>query len=319
MKATKTPVAFFTYNRPLHTDRSLEALLRCSRLDECRLFIYCDGPKDPDQADAVAASRRVVHKWAQELEAEVTERPANLGLARSIVSGVTELCQKYGRVIVLEDDLVVAPDFIDFMLQGLDRYHDADKVLQVSGSMLAELESSETDACFLPLTTTWGWATWERAWRIFDWTASGALNDLADPNRRTLFDLGGGGIYSQMLKDRLAGRNDSWGILWWYAVFQAEGLVLYPRKSLVMNCGFDGSGVHCGQGPGFGQAMVELDQATRLPRPIRFPKEVSGDEEAFQRLKDTMAGCVDQTPLPKSTTLSHVYKSIRRWGRFLKQ
>jgi hypothetical protein len=291
MDSSKTPIALFTFNRPEHTHRILSAVARCGRIDECRLFIYCDGPRNQAQSGSVQALRSVVRQWAPRLSAEVVERSHNLGLARSIVTGVTELTQQYGRVIVIEDDLVISPDFFDFMLQALDRYQDDAQIYQISGYMFPVSHPSRPDAFFLPLTTTWGWATWARAWSIFDWNATGWSKRFADPDARRRFDLDTDSrCYSTMLEQRLAGQNDSWGILWWYAVFNAGGLVLHPRLSLVWNGGFDGSGVHCEKATDPRQPLLEEFAHVRLPKPLVLPTRVSVDVEAFNRVKGFFQG-----------------------------
>lgn len=241
----KIPIALFTYNRPHHTRQALESLSKCTRFDECSLFIYCDGPKQPDQIKNVIASQQVVQSFAETMDTEIIIQEKNIGLAHSIVSGVTDLCKRFGRVIVVEDDLVVHPSFIDYMLQALDRYQDDEKVYQISGFMFPVDTTKDNDSFFLPFITTWGWATWDRAWRKFDWNAPGYQKMLSDKNMRKRFDLDGNYPYCNMLIDRFSRKNDSWGILWWYAVFSAGGLVLYPKRTLVNNCGFDGTGTHC--------------------------------------------------------------------------
>ncbi len=282
---TRIPVALFTYNRPNHVRRALAALENCARLDECRIHIYCDGPKSPEQSAAVDASRRIVRECAPRMGAEVVERSLNLGLACSVVTGVTELCQRYGRAVVLEDDFVVSPDFLSYMLEALDRYQDAPGVYQISGYMFPTPHPPKPDAFFLPLTTTRGWATWERAWSIFDWNAAGADEQLADPQTRKRFDLDDSYPYFALLKKRLSGQDDSWGILWWYAVFRAGGLVLHPRRSLVWVGGFDGSGTHWGKSPDFRQPEPETFAQISLSRPLVFPEKIAVDEEAFDRIK----------------------------------
>ncbi len=282
----KTPIAVFTYNRPVHTARLLDSLSRCTRLDECDVHIFCDGPKKPEHRPAVEASRQVVRQWAEGHPAAVVEREDNLGLARSIVTGVSELCAAYGRVIVLEDDLVLSPDFLDYMLQALDRYADSPEVYQVAGYLLPVEHEFTREAFFLPLTTTWGWATWQRAWQAFRWEVPDAREKLADPGFRRRFDLEGCYPYSAMLEDRLAGKNDSWGILWWYTVFCLGGLVLYPPVSLVQNLGFDGSGVHCGSSD---QGTAEA-AAGRLPLSFSLPRQVQADLAAFERVKEAIGG-----------------------------
>jgi hypothetical protein len=285
MDTSMTPVAIFAYNRPDHIQSALSSLASCSRLADCRLVIYCDGPKTPAQDAGVAATRRVVRDWALRLNAEVIEREKNQGLARSIVSGVTEQCQKFGRTIVVEDDLVVSPDFLDYMLQALDRYQEYANVYQISGFMYPISHPTSPDAFFLPLSTTWGWATWERAWRIFSWDAGKALVQLADTKKSKQFDLDGSFPYTAMLRQREEAHNDSWGILWWYVVFQADGLVLHPRQSLVWNGGFDNSGIHSGAPSYTMQSARDSINQPRLGKPLVYPKEVIIDQEAFNRLK----------------------------------
>jgi hypothetical protein len=229
------------------------------------------------------ATRNVVREWSARAGARVIARETNLGLAHSIVSGVSELCDQYGRVIVVEDDFVLNPSFLDFMLQGLDRYADTENVYQISGYMFPVRHKKKPDAFFLPLTTTWGWATWARAWQVFDWDAHDALERLQDAKLRREFDLDGSYPYASMLEQRLRNENDSWGILFWWAVFKARGLALHPRDSLVSVGGFDNSGTHCGD---TGWLRSESNPAMGEPWPqlLQFPEQVLTNDEAFERV-----------------------------------
>jgi hypothetical protein len=246
--------------------------------------IYCDGPKRPEDSAAVSATRQVAHEWTARLPAEMIERDANLGLARSIVSGVSELCDSHGRVIVVEDDLLLSPSFLDYMLLALDRYADEPNVYQISGYMFPIRHAPQPDAFFLPLTTTWGWATWSSAWRIFNWEAAGAKELLSDPGVRRRFNLNDAYPYAEMLESKLADRNDSWGILFWWAVFEAGGLVLHPRKSLVWNGGFDESGTHCGDQVWSSQSLSEIAGDPWSTNPFLFPESVAVDKQAFDKV-----------------------------------
>lgn len=279
----KTPIALFIYNRPAHTRVVLESLSRCRRLNECSLKIYCDGPKRPEDAAAVNEAREVAREWAARLDAEVVARDSNLGLARSVVSGVSELCETHGRVIVIEDDFALSPAFLDYMLSALDRYEDDPNVYQICGYMFPIRHAPKPDAFFLPLTTTWGWATWSRAWRIFDWHPAGA-DALRDPEVRHRFNLNNAYPYAEMLERKLNGENDSWGILFWWAVFRANGLVLHPRKSLVWNGGFDESGTHCGDQAWTSQSVSEIASDQWATKPFQFPEQVATDEIAFGKV-----------------------------------
>lgn len=238
------PIAFFAYKRPGHAKRALEALIENEEFTKSPVYIFCDGPKTPKDTKMVGATRAAIRSFARG-NATVVERDRNMGLANSIITGVTELCGRYGRVIVVEDDLVVAPSFLDYMNRALDMYRDEERVMQVSGHMFPVELSAKTDAVFLPFTTTWGWATWGRAWRLFEPGMNGYERLKRDRALRRKFDLGGAYPYFRMLEMQMKGDVDSWGIKWYLSVFMAGGLTLYPARSLVENTGFDGSGTHC--------------------------------------------------------------------------
>ncbi|ABC89563.1 probable hemolysin protein [Rhizobium etli CFN 42] len=284
--SSRTPVAIFTYNRAEHTERALDALCRARRIEDCDFYFYSDGPKTEAAQAGVEATREVLRRWAPRLNATVVERPGNLGLAKSIFTGVSDLCDQYGRVVVVEDDLVVNPDFLHFMIDSLDRYENETSVMQVGGLTLSPPSDVEADAFMLPVTTTWGWATWKRAWQHFSWVPEDLEEARRDNAWRQLFDLNGTCMFSAMLEDRIAGRNDSWGILWWYAVSRRRGLVLYPRRSLVWNGGFDGSGVHCGDDDFLGQGEVTDYVTPVLPSAVSFPSGVVYDARHLSQLED---------------------------------
>ena len=282
----QTPIALFVYNRPTHAELVFESLSRCHRLNECSLHVYCDGPKNPSDKEAVGSARAVAREWAARLNGEVIERENNLGLARSIVSAVTELCESYGRVIVIEDDFVLSPSFLDYMLQALDRYAHENNVLQISAYMYPVRHATADNAFFLPLTTTWGWATWARAWNIFTWDATDALEDLKNPQLRNSFDLEASYPYSAMLEQRLRNENDSWGILFWWAVFKIGGLVLHPAQSLVWVGGFDESGTHCRTGEWPNEEVSDFVARGQRLKDFSFPAKIATDQEAFRRIKN---------------------------------
>lgn len=248
MQALKlAPIAFFAYKRPNHTLKALSSLSKCELAQQSKLYIFCDAAKSPQDRETVQQVREVVisQQWCGKVE--ITYRESNLGLAKSIIEATTRLCQEYGRVIVLEDDLIVSPYFLKYMNDALNFYECEPKVMQISGHMFPfEIEHSENDAIFLPFTTTWGWATWDRAWKALNSSIPGYQQLKKDPHLRRKFDLDGSYPYFEMLQQKIKGKVDSWGIDWYLTVFIAEGLSLFPIKSLVANIGFDGSGTNCG-------------------------------------------------------------------------
>lgn len=250
------PIAIFIYNRPLHTRRTLEALRSCKEFIDSPVYLFCDGQKhsnDYGVQDARKVARDIVGEQAIFVESDT-----NQGLANSIVYGVTRVCNEYGKVIVLEDDLIVSSYFLKYMNDALMKYEHEDTVMQVSGYMFPVPDlSSGADAMFLPYTTSWGWGTWDRAWKHFNTDALGYEKLKRNFELRNKFDLDGAYPYFKMLKSQLDGKIDSWAIWWYLTVFLLKGKVLYPKKTLVLNDGLDGSGAHCGSSKIFEQGTMD--------------------------------------------------------------
>ncbi|MBR0779575.1 glycosyltransferase [Bradyrhizobium diazoefficiens] len=238
------PIALFVFRRPDKTRATLGSLARCRGIEDTDLYIFCDGPRGTSDDRAVADVRAIVEAFDHPRKTLVIS-PENQGLARSIIAGVTRLCEQYGRVIVVEDDLIVSPAFLDYMNTGLDTFADDPRVMQISGFAFARNNASPNSAArFLPVTTSWGWATWSRSWHDFDPDCRDADALRSNYALRSRFDLGGLFGYYDMLQRQEAGRIDSWAIRWYWSVFRRDGLVLYPPVSLVRNDGLDSSGTH---------------------------------------------------------------------------
>ena len=239
------PIAFFCFNRPEHTLRSLTSLVDNPEAVESELFLFCDAPRNQEQEKAVHEVRQIVRnrQWCGSVH--IIEQKTNLGCAGSIIKGVTQVCSDFGKVIVIEDDLVLSPHFLGYTNTALSVYESDPRVMQVSGHMFPIAFDCRTDALFLPFITSWGWATWQRAWRLFDPHMSGYGQIKGNRKMRYRFNMQGEYPYSKMLESQLRGEIDSWAIRWYLSVFLNNGLTLYPVTSLVENIGFDGSGVHC--------------------------------------------------------------------------
>ena len=254
MCASPASIAFFAYQRADKALRALRSLRECHLSDQSYLRIFCDGPRlDSDRAstDQVRAAVRG-ERWCGRVE--VVERKENWGLAKSIRSGVTELCEEFGRVIVLEDDLVVHPSFLEYMNAALSLYADDARVMQVSGYNYPVKIEADADAFFICHASCWGWATWKRAWSKFD--DSDALYEKlkSDPGLRKKFDLGGAYPYFALLEKQRRGEIDSWGIYWYQTLFERRGLVLMPNETLVCNHGAGAGSTH-ESGTGFSDVM----------------------------------------------------------------
>lgn len=260
------PIAVFVYNRPDHTRQALEALWKNEMADISDLFIFSDAPKNSEAEKNVHIVRKYIKTIRGFKSVNIIERDNNMGLAASIINGVSYLCHEYGKVIVLEDDLIASPYFLCFMNEALNHYHADSRVMQISGFMFPVKVEHDDEACLLPLTTSWGWATWEHAWKHFDPIMAGYQVVNKNSILRKAFDLDGTYAYFKMLESQLRGEINSWAIRWYLSVFLLKGLVLYPPYSLIQNIGFDGSGMHC--------------KMNNFPR-YRF----AGQEKGFQMFK----------------------------------
>jgi len=237
--------------------------------EQSDLIVYSDGPKNDKDNDSVKSVRHFINNINGFKSLTIIERNTNWGLAANIIDGVTEIVNKFDRVIVLEDDLVTSPVFLSFMNQALEHFSRNEKVLQISGYMFDVDIEEESDAIFLPFISSWGWATWKRAWDHFDPLMSGYEQLKKDRGLQHKFNLEGAYNYFSMLEAQRKGKVDSWAIRWYLSVFLVEGLILYPVRSLVKNCGFDGSGTHC-KGGGLSSTNVALYTEMEVSL-IRFP------------------------------------------------
>ena len=241
------PILLFVYNRPLHVKRSIESLLANELAKDSELYIFSDAAKDETAQTDVDEVRKIVHSIDGFKQIHFVEREKNWGLARNIIDGVTRLVNEYGRVIVLEDDLIVAPYFLKFMNDALETYQDEEKVGHIQACDFTK-DPSLPDTFLIKWTGSWGWATWKRAWKHFNPNGQELLDELVKRNLTHRFDFNGKYGFTRMLKKQIEGKNNSWAIRWNASLFLADILSLNVGKSLIQNEGFDGSGTNCGSG-----------------------------------------------------------------------
>ncbi len=240
------PVVLFAYRRPDHLRRALDSLAANSGADQTQVSIYCDGAKSAADREAVEQVREIARSANDSgtfASIRVIEREHNLGLANSVISGVTETLEGHDRVIVIEDDLVVSPDFLEYMNQALELYANNDEVISIHGFMYS-VPPVLPQTVFLRGADCWGWATWRRGWDLFEPDAQKLLKELDSSPDHAQFDFDGAFPYRQMLKDQGAETIDSWAVRWYASAFLANKLTLYPGQSLVENIGQEGSGTH---------------------------------------------------------------------------
>lgn len=244
-----SPIVLFVYNRPEHTRKTLRALSKNNLASESVLYIYCDGtPIDciselKENNDLV---KKVIREeqWCKEVV--IIEAETNKGLANSVISGVTEIVNRYGKIIVLEDDLVTSTYFLEYMNNALNVYANNLEVIQISGFSFPSPKIKSTNSSyFLTLTSTWGWATWKQAWDIIDFECSDYKILKKDKNLAYRFNHNGSYDYKKMFLQQMeSDKISSWGIRFYWNAFKQNAVILFPDKSLVINNGWDSSGKH---------------------------------------------------------------------------
>jgi hypothetical protein len=240
-----SPIVIFAYNRPHHLRSCLDALGRNPEAKRSHIRIIVDGAKGFEDSRSVLATVEVARRHSPSPDTEVVARPRNLGLAESIIDGVTQALNERDTVIVIEDDLLVAPGFLAFMNASLKIYRYESAVVSVHG-YVPPLSRALDENFFLPGADCWGWATWRTGWEIFEPNGSKLLRDLTEKNLRREFNYGDNFPFFEMLEDQVAGKNNSWAIRWQASAFVEGKMTYHPAESLVENIGFDGTGTHGG-------------------------------------------------------------------------
>ncbi len=239
------PIALFTYNRFWHMSQTIYALRNNELAEQTDLIIFSDASENPEDILPVQIVRDYLKNISGFRTVKIIERTQNLGLADSIIDGVSRICEEYGKVIVVEDDLVTSPYFLRYMNDALSFYEHEEQVISIHG-YIYPVTDILPETFFMRGADCWGWGTWKRGWDLFEYDGEKLLAELDQRNLRRKFDLNGAYEYSKMLEDQISGKNNSWAIRWHASAFLKNKLTLYPGKPLVRNIGIDGSGTHCG-------------------------------------------------------------------------
>lgn len=244
-----TPVVLFVYNRKDKLIKCLESLDNNIDARNTDIYIYADGPKglaDKEQVDEVRNYLDTYYAKSNFKSVTIKKSAYNKGLAESIIFGVTEVIRIAGQVIVVEDDLITAKDFLQYMNGALEYYKDKQKYGSISAYTpnLKALDKYNKDIYVTGKGECWGWGTWENRWKEVDWNVSTFSDYLNNKTKRKEFEKLQYGL-DVMLRRQMKGEIDSWAVRWCYYLFENNLLTVYPRKSRVLNKGLDGSGTNC--------------------------------------------------------------------------
>lgn len=255
------PIVLFAYDRPDHLRRTLKALAANEGAADSDLFVYSDGARTADREEAVGAVRELLGSVAGFKSVTITERERNLGLAASVISGVTEVLSRAPSGIVMEDDLVTSKNFLAFVNAALETYARRPDVFSVTGhNYPLEIPPSYREDAYLSYRgSSWGWGTWRDRWSQVDWSVGDYADFAHNAKAQELFKRGGDDL-PVMLDLQMAGKLDSWSIRFDYAHYKHDAFCVHPVVSKVENIGFDGTGVHSTDGTGY---VAELDPGDR--------------------------------------------------------
>lgn len=281
------PIILFVYNRPWHTQQTVEALQKNELAIESELFIYSDAPKNKQAIEKVDKVREYIKIVDGFKKVRVIERSKNWGLADSIIDGVTKSINEYGRVIVLEDDLVTSPYFLRYMNDGLEFYQDNPEIMSISGYTLPptsmKFPKNFADDVYLNYrNSSWGWATWADRWDLVDWEIKDFHQFINDPEQKKLFNRGGDDL-TNMLISQMEGKIDSWAIRFSYAHFKQRMYSICPHNSYVNNIGHDGTGTHCGETHIFENNLSKAKRNCNFIRDIQINEDVMLEFKKFYR------------------------------------
>lgn len=280
------PIVLFVYNRPKQTKQTLESLIQNDLASASTLFIYADGPKKnatQEQLKNIEETRKIIaeKKWCGTVN--IIKNLENKGLSQSIITGVTKTVKEYGKVIVLEDDIVTSPGFLKFMNMSLEKYKNEEKIFQISGFNFPLKEIADPTECFfIPLISSWGWATWDRAWQQFDPLANGYEKLKTSALLRHKFDLNSSYPYSAMLIAQMEKKNiDSWAIRWLWTLFKNNKLSLFPAASFVTNIGYGEDATHTK----LKMKFTTEQTVTSNPLIQRYPEKIECDKKKWKFVK----------------------------------
>lgn len=287
------PVLLFAYKRPLETKKTLEALQANYLASESDLYIFVDAPKRPADAQKVAEVHALLDAATGFRSIHRDYATTNIGCADSIIRGISQVLSQFPAAIIVEDDIVTSPNFLDYMNQCLRQYKDNPNVYSISGYTMPFDRPVDYawDTYFIPRHSPWGWATWTDRWQSIDWNMTDYPAFEKDRRQQKAFMQGGSDLVG-MLRDQMEGRSDAWDIRFCYNRFKANGLSVYPTVSKVQNIGFGEEATH-----------------TNIYNRYKTPLD-PGTQRAF-----TLAGRVETTPHYHRATLQRYSVATRIYNK----
>lgn len=254
------PIIMFVYSRPDLTQNTLNSLAQNKEAQNSDLFIFADGPKltaSDTQKDNINKVRTLIAQQTGFKSVTIKAAEKNMGLANSVIAGVTEIVNQYGKVIIVEDDVSLSPYFLKFMNDALNLYEFDGKVSGIGSWNYFFLPPENSNNFFLRHPDTIAWATFKRAWDLFNPDADFLINEIKKRGLTKAFNMENSIDLMKMLHRQKEGKVDSWAVRWTASVFLQNMLTLYPQRSLTRHEG-NNEGTH------FSSGTLTYDQGLEL-------------------------------------------------------
>lgn len=281
MPVKPAPLLLFVYNRLDVLKQTVSTLQSNFLAADTELFVFSDGPKKDSDTTKIDTVRAYVKSINGFKNLQVFEAPKNKGLARSIIEGVSQIIDLYGRVVVLEDDMLTSTNFLVFMNQCLETYDNKKNVFSISGFAppIKSPRKYKADVYFSPRNSSNGWATWRDRWMQVDWNVSDYDAFISNKRKRAEFNKGGSDL-SGMLKRQIEGKINSWSIRFCYQEYKAKAFTVYPVVSKIQNIGFGKDATHSNN---YNRYHTVLDNGTKSE--FSLPPEVSCDNKYLKEFR----------------------------------
>lgn len=278
------PVVIFCYNRPKLTKNTLIALQQNNLAKYTNLFIFIDGPKSDQDVDKVNRTIQIIREFKGFNKITLFKNNVNKGLANSVIDGVTKIINQYNKVIVLEDDLITHPKYLNYMNEALTFYEDNNDIWSISGyTPQIKLPSNYNDDLYLTLRgSSWGWATWKDRWdsTIWEWKDEDYEKLFSE---KPLLDMIGEDIY-YLTKDYKNNLIDSWAIRWTNTQYLLKKFTVFPRYTFVLNEGFGRGSTHGSLNNNFKTILPENEFNINLSE-LEYNKEIEKKYSELYKLQ----------------------------------
>ena len=242
-ETTLAPICLFVFKRLDLTKQVVYSLQQNKLASQSHLHVFSDAAAKEEDVAHVEEVRAFISgiEGFKSVTLHLSEK--NKGLANSVIAGVTEVINKYEKAIVLEDDLILSDNFLNFMNDALDWYKNDASLFSVCGYTVPIQTNENVDVYFTGRGSSWGWATWKDRWQKIDWAMSDYNEFKKDKAAQKRFNRNGSDL-SKLLRLQMEGKRNSWAIRWAYAQFKLQAYTVFPVVSKVANDGFGGNATH---------------------------------------------------------------------------